>query len=49
MSLKIPKNPTLFYQFFSKHNLKPGKDMYPYICTTQVIIFIYIFFFYDKI
>lgn len=34
---------------FSKHNLKPGKDYYPFIASSQVAIFIYIFFLYDMI
>lgn len=29
--------------------MKPGKDYYPFIASSQVAIFIYIFFLYDMI
>ena len=38
-----------FDRAFSKHNLKPGKDLYPYIAVVQVFIAFYIFFFYDQL
>lgn len=38
---------SFFYRVFSKGRLKPGKDFYPLLAITQVIILFYIFFFYD--
>lgn len=38
---------SFFYRVFSKGRLKPGKDFYPMLAIVQVIILLYIFFFYD--
>ncbi len=35
------------YRVFSKSRLKPGKDFYPLMSVIQLIILLYIFFFYD--
>lgn len=29
--------------------MKPGRDFYPAICCTQVLLCLYIFFFYDMV
>lgn len=48
-SVERKGNKGFFGDLFSKHNLKPGKDYYPFIASSQVAIFIYIFFLYDMI
>ena len=34
---------------FSRGRLKPGRDLYPLLAIVQVVILLYIFFFYDMV
>ena len=45
--LKAKNSYSFFHRVFSKGRLKPGKDLYPPLAIIQVIILLYIFFFYD--
>jgi hypothetical protein len=38
---------SFFHRVFSRGRLKPGKDLYPLLAIVQLIILLYIFFFYD--
>ena len=46
-SMRHANKHSFFYRVFSKGRLKPGKDLYPMLAILQVIILLYIFFFYD--
>lgn len=45
--LSQPSKHSFFYRVFSKSRLKPGKDFYPLMSAIQLLILLYIFFFYD--
>lgn len=46
-NLSQPDKHSFFYRVFSKSRFKAGKDFYPLMSTVQLIILLYIFFFYD--
>lgn len=46
-NLSEPENHSFLYRVFSKSRFKPGKDFYPLMASIQLIILLYIFFFYD--
>lgn len=45
--LRCSTRHSFFHRVFAKGRLKPGKDLYPLLAIVQVVILLYIFFFYD--
>ena len=46
-SLTQPEKHSFLYRVFSKSRFKPGKDFYPIMSSIQLVILLFIFFFYD--
>ena len=46
-NLSQPNKHSFIYRVFSKARFKPGRDFYPLMSGIQLIILLYLFFFYD--
>lgn len=46
-NLSQPNKHSFWYRVFSKARFKAGKDFYPLLSGIQLIILLFIFFFYD--